>query len=61
MRKQLFKFFLWTSVGLGLLTVFLFTELSYVGVKIQYFLIPAVALTSFFTWIFYKEDSNYFD
>lgn len=61
MRKKLFKNFFWISVALLLLIIFLFTELSYVGVKIQYFLIPSFLITSFLSWIFYKKDSDFWD
>ena len=61
MRKKLFKFFLWSSLGLLGLIFLLFTELSYVGVKIQYFLIPTIIITSFLSWLFYKKDSDFWD
>ena len=61
MRKKLFKRFFWLSVALLLLIIFLFTELSYVGVKIQYSLISIFLFTSFLSWIFYKKDSDFWD
>lgn len=61
MRKKLFRFFLAISAVLLLLTGFLFTQLSYVGVGIQYVLIPALAISFIFTWLLYKEDAGYFD
>ncbi|WP_201540959.1 hypothetical protein [Psychrobacter sp. 1044] len=60
MRKKLFRFFLGASIALLLLTVFLITQLSYVGVGIQYVLIPALVIAVIFSWLFYKEDSGYF-
>lgn len=60
MRKKIFHFFALLSTGLFLLTVFIFTELSYVGVKIQYFLITALIVSILLSWLFYKPNSDYF-
>ena len=61
MRKKLFRFFAAVFIVLLIVTVLLFTQLSYVGVKIQYFLIPALAITFLLSWFFHKENSDYFD
>ena len=59
MRKKLFRFCLATFAVLLLLTGFLFTQLSYVGVGIQYVLIPALAVSLILSWLLYKENSGY--
>lgn len=59
MRKTIFRFFAAVFVVTLIVTVVVFDELSYVGVKIQYFLFTIMAISLPISLIFYKKSSGY--
>jgi MFS-type transporter involved in bile tolerance (Atg22 family) len=59
MRKKVFRFFAAIFSITLLITFFLFTELSYVGVKIQYFLLAVLVFTFAPSYFLYQKKSGY--
>lgn len=54
MRSSIYNFFYKTAVLSGALLLICFFCLDYVGVWIQYTLIPIFLVAAFFAWLFYK-------
>ncbi len=59
MRKTFFRFFAAIFVITLIVTIVFFDEMSYVGVKIQYFLFTVLIITFPLSWISYKKNSGY--
>lgn len=56
MRKALFKFFGITFLISVCLLGVVVTEFNYVGVYIQYTLIPLTLISGVMTWLFFKKE-----
>ena len=59
MRKTFFRFFAAIFALTLIVTIVIFDEMSYVGVKIQYFLFTVLIITFPLSWISYKKNSGY--
>jgi len=59
MRRAIFRFFAGVFALTLIITIVVFDELSYVGVKIQYFLFLVMAISLPISLLFYKKSSGY--
>lgn len=59
MRKAIFRFFAGIFTLTFIVTIVVFDEMSYVGVKIQYFLFTIMAISLPISLLFYKKNSGY--
>ena len=61
MRKTFFRFFAAVFAVTLIVTIVVFDELSYVGVKIQYFLFMMMAISLLISLLSYKKNSGYLE
>lgn len=59
MRRSIFRFFAGVFALTLIVTIVVFDELSYVGVKIQYFLFTIMAISLPISLLSYKKNSGY--
>ncbi|GAA0797384.1 hypothetical protein GCM10009110_01760 [Psychrobacter piscatorii] len=61
MRRSIFRFFAGVFALTLIVTIVVFDELSYVGVKIQYFLFIVMAISLPMSVLSYKKNSGYLE
>lgn len=59
MRRSIFRFFAGVFALILIVTIVVFDELSYVGVKIQYFLFTLMAISLPISLLLYQKNSGY--
>ncbi len=59
MRRSIFRFFAAIFTLTLIVTIVVFDELSYVGVKIQYLLFGIMAISLPISLLFYRKNSGY--